>query len=118
MPLTLETTKRDSASVLTCRGRIVFGIEADDFRGAVLLLLRESNHVILDFAGVTHMDSAGIGSLVGLLISAKNRHRRLSLATLSDKVRQVLHVAHVQNLFSIYSSVDDALAAGAGQGRV
>lgn len=107
-----------SAAVLTCRGRIVFGTEADDFRTAVLLLLRESDHVILNMAGVTHIDSAGIGSLVGVLISTKNRHGRLSLVALSDKVRHVLEVSHLKTLFPVFDSAEDAVAGAAGQARV
>lgn len=117
VPLALEASRQGSAAVLTCRGRIVFGTEADDFRTAVLLLLRETDHVILNLAGVTHIDSAGIGSLVGVLISTKNRHGRLSLVSLSDKVRQVLEVAHLGSLFPIFDTAEEAVAAAAAPTR-
>lgn len=117
MPLALEASRQGSAAVLTCRGRIVFGTEADDFRTAVLLLLRETDHVILNMAAVTHIDSAGIGSLVGVLISTKNRHGRLSLVSLSDKVRHVLEVSHLETLFPIFETAEDAVAGAPGPAR-
>lgn len=109
--LTMEASQHGQTAVVKCRGRLVFGDEEDEFRALILLLLKETSHVALDFSGITHIDSAGIGALVGVLISAKNRHSTVSLVALPPNVRKVLEISRLLELFPQYPTKEQALAA-------
>ena len=50
MALNLEVSKTKGIAVIRCRGRIVFGEEADELRRVILGLLKETNGIVLDFA--------------------------------------------------------------------
>jgi len=60
MALNLEVSKTKGIAVVRCRGRIVFGEEADELRRVVLGLLKETNRIVLDFAWIEFIDSSGL----------------------------------------------------------
>src|SRR5260370_35746377 len=66
LKLSLETRNRGNVLIVHCQGRIVYRDEANAFSRLVADLMRHARNVIIDFRGVTSMDSAGIGGL-GLL---------------------------------------------------
>ena len=109
MSLLLDVSKTDDVAVVRCRGRIVFGEESDQLRALLLELLQETNRVILNMAWVAHIDSSGLGTLVASFISTRHRGAQIKFAALSPIARQVLTNTHVDQLFEIYDSTEDAL---------
>ncbi len=52
-------------------------------------LITESKSVLLDFNGVTAIDSSGIGVIVGLMVSAKKSDCKLKFVNLTPRVEQI-----------------------------
>src|ERR1700686_2614260 len=73
MALNLDVSRTGDIVVVRCRGRIVFGEEADELRGLMLSLLKETKRIVLNLAWVVYMDSSGLGTLVASFISARHR---------------------------------------------
>jgi anti-sigma B factor antagonist len=69
-----------------------------------------AKNVVLDMSEVNFLDSAGIGSLVSLFVSRRNQGKTFSLAALGPQAQAVVTVAGLQNLLSIYKTVDEAVA--------
>jgi len=109
MPLQLDISRTDDIAVVRCRGRIVFGEESDDLRAALLGLLNETRRVVLNLAWVAHIDSSGLGTLVATFISARHRGAAVKFASVSPVARRVLTDTHVDQLFEIYDSTDEAI---------
>jgi len=70
-----------------------------------------AQRVILDLAGVSFLDSAGVGALVSLFVSRRNQGKEFGLAALAPQSQAVVTVAGLQNLLPIYKTVEDAAAA-------
>jgi anti-anti-sigma factor len=68
--------------------------------------------VILDMAGVTHVDSAGIGLLVNGYVSAARTQRRFALVALTPRVRQMLDATKVSSVLPIFETEQAALEGG------
>jgi len=66
--------------------------------------------IIVDFADVRRLDSAGVGSLIQTHVAFAKSQRRLALASLNEQVEAVLEITRVKSLFPIYDSVKDAEA--------
>src|SRR5450631_4690510 len=64
--------------------------------------------LILDFAGVPYVDSAGIGALVGAHVSHSKEGRSLALVGVCERVVNALKVTRVDGFFEFYNSVADA----------
>ena len=111
MELRLDIVRQSDVAIVRCRGRIVFGQDVDELRLTVLSLLKESNHVVLQLAGVDQIDSEGLAALVGLFISARNRGGELKLADLSSKARELLRVTRLDEIFDTHKSESEAIAS-------
>ena len=109
MALILDVSRTEDIAVVRCRGRIVFGEEADELRRVVLGLLNETKRIVLNLAWMGQIDSSGLGTLVASLISARNRGAEIKLAALSPKARRVLTSTHVDRLFEVYESPEEAI---------
>ena len=65
----------------------------------VKALLPKNRRVILDLTDLGYMDSSGLGTLVGLYISAKGANCRLELVNLSPRIRELLSLTNVLSIF-------------------
>jgi anti-anti-sigma factor len=68
-----------------------------------------ASYLVLDLSGVSFLDSAGVGALVGLFISRRNIGKRLALAALAQQGVAVLQVSGLIHLLPVYNSVDLAI---------
>jgi anti-sigma B factor antagonist len=109
VPLNLEVRRIEGIAVVHCDGRMTFGEEADDLRSVVLGLLNETKRIVLNFAWIAHIDSSGLGTLVASFISARHRGAEIKLAALSPTAQRALTSTHVDQLFEIYDSTEEAI---------
>jgi anti-sigma B factor antagonist len=64
--------------------------------------------VIIDFAGVPYVDSAGLGAMVGAFVSAQRGQRRIAFAGMNTQVSALVDMTHVNQLLRPYSTVEEA----------
>jgi anti-sigma B factor antagonist len=98
---------RDGQKILALNGPLTIHT-VFDFQTAV----REQSTaaVIIDFSGVSFMDSAGLGALVGALVALQKAHRQFALAGLNPQVKALLDMSKVSQFFRIFPTVDQAQA--------
>lgn len=79
------------------------GAAVASLKSQALTILSEDNikHIVLDFGGVSYMDSMALGALLLLRERSMARSKTLTLADLQPKVRSLLALANVQKLFEI-----------------
>lgn len=68
------------------------------------------NNIIIDMEKVQFIDSSGLSVFVGGLRLVREKNGRLSLTSINQQVHQALKMTHLDQLFTIYTSLDDALA--------
>jgi len=111
MTLKLDTRQTDGVTILSCAGRIMFGEEASALRERVKELLGSTKEIILNLAGVSNIDSGGLGTLVGLYSSARSSGADIKLTGLGPRLRDVLAITKLSTVFEVYDSEAQALAA-------
>jgi anti-sigma B factor antagonist len=67
--------------------------------------------ILLNFAGVTHIDSSGIGELVGCYTTMTRRGGKMKLLNLTQKITDILHVTQLITVFDVFDNEADALAS-------
>jgi len=112
LKLTLEINASQEATVVYCRGRIVFREEGTALTDAVLKVMPIARQLVLELSGVEMIDNFGLGELLLLLRSARSRNCLLSLAAPSAQVQEMLHLTRLDTVFDIFSSVEEALSSG------
>ena len=71
-------------------------------------------HAVVDLSNVRHMNSSGLGMLIGALTTARNTEGDLRLANVGDRVQALLEVTQLLGTFQTFGSVDEAVASYEG----
>lgn len=96
----VTSTGQDTAPVLAVSGDLdISGV--DEFLEHADRLLRESASTIdIDLAGVTFIDSSGLGALVRLQKTATENGRELRLSNVPRPVTRILELTGLTDLFA------------------
>jgi anti-anti-sigma factor len=90
----------NNVTTVICHGRIVSDTAAQ-LRDAVKPLIPDGGRILIDLTDVDHMDSSGLGTLVGLKASALNAgYCRLELVNLSPRIADLLRLTKLTQLFA------------------
>jgi anti-anti-sigma factor len=91
----------NEVTIIKCHGELVCEA-AGKMRELVSPLIRNGSRIILDLAGVRHLDSAGLGSLIGLKASTIKQGRCvLELANMTPGIVELLRITHLTQMFSL-----------------
>jgi anti-anti-sigma factor len=99
----LEKSKDKNGNQVTtieCHGELVSDT-AGEIKELVRPLIPLGGRIIIDLGDVKHLDSAGLGALVGLKASAiKQGLCILELANMTPGVLELLRITHLTQMFS------------------
>lgn len=96
--LKLQTTISAGVATVRCSGRLTAEVAAS-LKNEVKSLMPASQHIVLDLTDLSYMDSAGLGTLVGVYVSAKRAGCELQLVNFNQRVRELLGLTHLLEVF-------------------
>lgn len=70
-----------------------------------------AHDLVVDLAGVTFMDSTGLGVLVGRLKQVRSNNGSMRLVCAQDRVIKVFLITGLDKVFEIHPTLDEALSA-------
>jgi anti-sigma B factor antagonist len=108
MQLRMSTRTLEGALVVDCSGRLVFGEESASLRDMVKKLIAQTPNIVMNLREVNYLDSGGLGTLVSLFTTARNAGGAVKLASLSQRVGDLLQVTKLLTIFEVF---DDEEAA-------
>jgi anti-sigma B factor antagonist len=109
--LSISNRTVNGIAVVDCDGRLVFGEESASLRDAVRSLLLINKNIVLNLGGVNYIDSGGLGTLVALYTTARNAGGAIRLASLTQRVGDLLQVTKLVTIFEVHDSVEQAVNA-------
>jgi anti-sigma B factor antagonist len=98
--LTLETEIRDNMTIVRVHGHLVSG-STDILYSKVRPMIPDTKRIVLDLCDVQFMDSMGLGTLVALYTSAQASGCQLQLLKIGQRVRELLGLTHLLDVFAI-----------------
>jgi len=87
--LCLTINRTPAETTVHCKGRIALET-ARSLRATVQPLLSDSDTVLLDLTSVSYTDASGLGTIVGLCVSAKAAKCRLKVINLNRRLKESL----------------------------
>jgi anti-sigma B factor antagonist len=96
--LTLRSTNREGTRFVQCGG-VLNSSNSALLKTEVKGCLPGIKHIVLDLTELSQMDSSGLGTIVGLYISAKNAGCRLEMINLSARIRELFSLTNLLLLF-------------------
>src|SRR6058998_2280323 len=106
---------------LVIKSRIISEVVALDLFGRLWILdlplrdkmnglLNDGNRrFVLNLAGVQYLDSSGLGQLVSIWVSVKNRRGHLTLINPVKRVRRLFEITRLNTIFEIFDEESDAV---------
>lgn len=110
----MKTRIRDvnNVRILDLEGKITIGSGDIELRQRIEDSVNAgTNHILLNFANVTHIDSSGIGELVGCYTTMARRGGKMKLLNLTQKITDILHVTQLITVFDVYDNEAEAIAS-------
>ena len=99
-----------SVVVLDLAGRLVAGDGDGRLKDKInSLILQERLQILLNLAGVSYIDSNGLGELVASHTSVTRHGGQIKLANLTKRVQDLLAICRLATVFDSYDSETDAL---------
>ena len=87
-------------TTILCHGKVI-SETSGQVKEAVKPLIPLGGHIVLDLTDVSYVDSSGLGTLVGLKVSAlKEGYCKLELVNLSPRVKELLRLSNLTQLFA------------------
>lgn len=106
----INVRKRSQVQVVQLRGQLRMGAAVDSLRQAMEESVGSGDtRIVINLSEVPMIDSTGIGLLVRLLTSAKQRGGNVKLLQPSKFAIQTLRLVGVLNLFEVYDGEDAAV---------
>lgn len=96
--LKLDTVKTPEGATVRCSGRIN-SATSSQLHTAVRALMPDSKLIVLDLTDVNHMDSSGLGAIVGLYVSAKRQNCELKLINLNQRLKELFRITKLGKIF-------------------
>src|SRR2546429_457255 len=108
MPLTIQERTVSGVLVLDLAGRL--WILDLPLRDRMIALLNEGNrNFVLNLGGVEYIDSSGLGQLITIWTSIKNRGGHLAVLGPTKRVQRLFDITRLDTVFKIFDKEEEAL---------
>lgn len=112
MSVKLNIRRAGDVTVMDVSGRLTIGEGAGAMREQIHTLIAGGTiKLLINMAGVSYIDSSGIGELVADFTSLQSAGGALKLLGLTKSARELLRVTRLASMFEAYEEEADALAS-------
>jgi anti-anti-sigma factor len=101
---------RDNFSILSVNEKAIESSIAAELKTQILVAAQpEIEALLIDLSNVDMIDSSGLGALLLAHMQLKNFDIPVVLIGLQNFIVNLLHITHIDSIFTYYNSVEDAL---------
>ena len=99
-----------NVKVLDLSGQITFAQGDQQFKDKIHSLVHQGHkNILVNMANVTHVDSAGLGELVGAYTTVSKAGGSMKLLNLTKRLQDLLAITKLLTIFDTFESEQDAL---------
>jgi anti-sigma B factor antagonist len=108
--LYINERRSGEVTILDLKGRLRVGGNAVALHRSIRTLIVEKKiRILLNLAGVTFIDSCGLGELVASQVSVENKGGEIKLVGLTETLRELFQATRLLAVFDVYESEADAI---------
>ncbi|MFC1628757.1 STAS domain-containing protein [Gemmatimonadota bacterium] len=99
-------------AVLHLQGKIMGGPDATSLHEKLHELIETGTRsVVIDLRDVDWMNSSGLGILIGGLSAIRKSGGDLRLASVTEKIEEVLRITKLDRVFDVFGSTEEAVTS-------
>ncbi|MFL6451767.1 MAG: STAS domain-containing protein [Bryobacteraceae bacterium] len=112
MSLSAKTRRVENVVIVDFAGKITLGENTGILRDELRSLLAQGDkNILLNMGGVSYVDSAGLGELVGVYTTATNGGGSVKLLNLQGKMKNLMQITKLHTIFEIFDDEKSAIAS-------
>jgi anti-sigma B factor antagonist len=109
-PNNITSRQQDDVTIVEVNGQLIRGGSCGELRQVICDLARNGRKLILlQVAGVTHIDSSGMGELVAAYTSLVDAGGRMKLLSVGPRMGHLLRITSLNRVFEFYEDEASAL---------
>ena len=113
--LYIHERREGNVAVLDLKGRVRISGGTLALHKSIRTLVAEGKtRILLNLAGVTHIDSTGLGELVSSYATLSNKGGQIKLVHLTEQIQDIMTTTKLLTVFDVYDNEPDALASFTG----
>lgn len=110
--MAIKERMEDDIAILSISGKLMGGNETKEVSEKVESLLSDGiSKIVMDLAKVKWMNSTGLGALIESRRIITEKEGTLKLAAVAEKIKSLLIITQILNLFETYETPDRAIAS-------
>jgi anti-sigma B factor antagonist len=113
--ITVTRRTEERAEVVTVAGEIDIATYGQLRSMLITAVDAGPGTVVVDMSGVEWIDSTGLGTLVGALKRAREKHGTVRVAGAPGRIAKHFQVTGLSKVFGMHATVDEALAMSGQQ---
>jgi anti-sigma B factor antagonist len=99
-----------NVTILDLKGKITLGEGDEALKDKINSLVHQGRkQILLNFAGVPYVDSAGLGEIVRTYTTVSRQGGQLKLVNLTKRITDLLSITKLLTVFETFESEPDAL---------
>lgn len=108
MPLSIKQRNVSDVVILDLTGRLwILDLPLRDLMNS---LLNEGKcHFVLNLSGVDYIDSSGLGQLITIWTSIRNRKGQMTVLSPTKRVHRLLDITRLDSVFQIFDNEEEAI---------
>jgi anti-sigma B factor antagonist len=108
MPLTIKQRNSSDVVILDLSGRLwILDLPLRDLMNK--LLSENKRHVVLNLAALDYIDSSGLGQLISIWTSIRNKKGHMTLLSPTKRVQRLFEITRLNSVFEILDSENEAV---------
>src|SRR5581483_1389165 len=112
MALTAKTRRVGNVAIVDLHGKVTLGENTGILRDELRSQLAQGNkNLILNMAGVSYVDSAGLGELVGAYTTATNQGGAVKLLHMQGKMKDLMQITKLHTIFPAFEDEQQAVSS-------
>ena len=110
--MTIKEKMHGDVAVVSLKGNLMGEPDTTEVREKIYSLLQdEVRKIVLDLSKVKWVNSTGLGTLISVMTSVKNKNGDLRLAHVTEKLESLFMITQLIKVFKTYESVERAVAS-------
>src|SRR5438034_9056460 len=108
MPLSIRQRNVSEVVVLDLNGRLwILDLPLRELMNG--LLAQGKRHFVLNLGGVEYIDSSGLGQLISIWTSIRNKTGHMTVLNPTKRVQRLLDITRLDTVFEIFQTENEAV---------
>ena len=113
--LYINERRMGNVTILDLKGRVRIGGGTVSLHKSIRCLVAEGKtEILLNLAGVTHIDSSGLGELISSHVTVNDKGGQIKLINLTESLRELMIITKLLTVFDVYDDEPEALLSFTG----